>query len=110
MKVWFAAMALGLACSGKQTVSAGCSKDTDCRDPRVCERGVCVDPRGPIAVAPGAPDAAVAMTPVAGAPPFAMFGGDAKHTGRRGGPAPARAPKEQWKTAIGSVVAGSPTI
>src|SRR5258707_11022269 len=41
---------------------------------------------------------------------FAMFGGDARHTGRRGGPAPAKQPKELWKVAVGGVVAGSPTI
>jgi len=39
-----------------------------------------------------------------------MFGGDARHTGRRGGPAPRTRPTEQWSAAVGGVVAGSPTI
>ncbi len=102
-----------VACSGKQTPQAGCTKDTDCRDPRVCDRGVCIDPRpsgGGATTIPMPPDAAVNTNAVAGSPPFAMFGGDARHTGRRGGPAPARAPKELWKVPVGGVVVGSPTI
>ena len=47
---------------------------------------------------------------VTGAPPFAMFGGDARHTGRRGGAAPAKAPVEVWSVDVHGVVAGSPTI
>ncbi|HEY6173888.1 MAG TPA: hypothetical protein VIX73_05555, partial [Kofleriaceae bacterium] len=71
-----------VGCSGAQPRTVGCSKDTDCKDPRVCEHNVCVDPRPPgdAAVALVAIDAA---TVVAG-PPAAMFGGDAHHTGRRG--------------------------
>src|SRR5262245_34831430 len=88
-------------CSGTQSLSVGCSKDTDCRAPRVCEHSRCVDPR------PGAPEdaqvAAVAdAAPAApGAPPFAMFGGDAQHTGRRGGPAPRTQPALQWRAPVG---------
>src|SRR5689334_8596745 len=91
-----------LGCSGSQARRVGCSKDTDCRAPRVCERGDCVERRV-------ARDGSTADAPPA-VPPFAMFGGDARHTGRRGGPAPARAPKEQWKVPLGGPVAGSPTI
>ncbi|HEY1553250.1 MAG TPA: PQQ-binding-like beta-propeller repeat protein, partial [Kofleriaceae bacterium] len=106
------ALATGLAaCSGTQVKQAGCSKDTDCRDPRVCERGACVDPRPiPAARDAGAADAAVTASAATGARPFAMFGGDARHTGRRGGPAPAGAPKELWSVDVHGVVAGSPTI
>ena len=32
-------------CSAPQSRAVGCSKDTDCKDPRVCERSACVDPR-----------------------------------------------------------------
>ena len=108
------ALVTAVACSGAQTPAAGCGKDTDCRAPRVCERTVCVDPR-PVAVAADvlpipAGDAGVASPAVRGAPPFAMFGGDARHTGRRAGPAPAKPPKEVWKSAVGGVVSGSPTI
>ncbi|MGN6108137.1 MAG: hypothetical protein ACTHU0_23720, partial [Kofleriaceae bacterium] len=44
------------ACSGTQTRpdEVGCTKDTDCRTPRVCERRACVDPRP---VAGGSPEA-----------------------------------------------------
>ena len=75
-----------------------------------------MDPRAAVALDadPNAsivmPDAATNPGPVAGAPPFAMFGGDARHTGRRGGPAPQKAPKELWKQSVGGVAAGSPTI
>src|SRR5262249_28069175 len=85
-------------CSGTQARSVGCSKDTDCRDPRICERGACVDPhslaRGDAGVADGA------AVPAPTTPPFAMFGGDARHTGRRGGPAPAKAPAELWSVDV----------
>src|SRR5258706_5359507 len=39
-----------------------------------------------------------------------MYGGDARHTGKRGGPAPAQAPKELWTVDVHGAVAGSPTI
>ncbi|MGH7634184.1 MAG: PQQ-binding-like beta-propeller repeat protein, partial [Gemmatimonadaceae bacterium] len=55
-------------------------------------------------------DAAEAHAPVQGSPPFAMFGGDARHSGKRGGPAPAQAPKELWSVDVHGPVAGSPTI
>src|SRR5262249_38124828 len=99
-------------CSGTQSRSVGCSKDTDCRDPRVCEHSMCVDPR-PVALRDAGEPADAASTSAAaaaGAPPFAMFGGDARPTGRRGGPAPHTQPALQWSAAVGGVVAGSPTI
>lgn len=43
-------------------------------------------------------------------PPFAMFGGNAQHTGRLAGPAPKKMPTEVWHSPVGGVVAGSPTI
>ncbi|HEX4417113.1 MAG TPA: PQQ-binding-like beta-propeller repeat protein, partial [Kofleriaceae bacterium] len=121
-------------CSGPQSHAGGCTKDTDCKDPRVCEHAVCVDPHsiptpgttpgtapaagtGTATATGGEPQAASGSggpgAPVAGgpgSPPFAMFGGDARHTGRRGGPAPRKQPAELWRTAVGGVVAGSPTI
>src|SRR5262245_7218315 len=114
--VLVAVASVAASCSGTQAREGmvGCSKDTDCRDPRVCERGVCVDPhpRAPgDGGGPGVADAARAVAPaVVGSPPFAMFGGDARHTGRRGGAAPAKAPKEAWSVGVGGPVAGSPTI
>src|SRR5215470_287084 len=99
-----------VGCSAPEPRSVGCVKDTDCKDPRVCERGVCVNPRPPAGDA-GAPVPAVGTGAAApGPPPFAMFGGDARHTGRRGGPAPRGQPAEQWSAAVGGAVAGSPTI
>src|SRR5687768_13548690 len=100
----------GIACSGTQARSGGCLKDTDCRDPRVCNAGICVDPRAQVAPPDAANIIALVPAPVPGSPPYAMFGGDAFHTGRRGGPAPAKKPTEIWKTTLGNVVAGSPTI
>ena len=110
------AAALAPGCSGTQAHEGGCSKDTDCRDPRVCERGACVDPH-PIARGTSDPTSdggpatdVVSDVAVKGSPAFAMFGGDARHTGRRGGPAPTAAPKELWSVDVKGVVAGSPTI
>ena len=85
------------ACPGPQSKTGrpGCTKDTDCRAPRVCVESACTDPR-PIAASVAADASPRASAPPAGrpgAPPFAMFGGDARHTGRRGGPAPAQAPE-----------------
>ena len=103
-------------CSGAQSRAVGCSKDTDCKDPRICERGVCVDPppmpprTAGRAAAAAAVDTAAEGSPARGSPPFAMFGGDARHTGRRGGPAPRTQPAQVWSAAVGGVVAGSPTI
>ena len=104
-------------CSGTQARQVGCAKDTDCRDPRVCDQGVCVEPRPGMSLRARAStgDASLAEVtrsdrPVTGSPAFAMFGGDARHTGRRSGPAPAKAPTEVWKVSVNGVVAGSPTI
>jgi outer membrane protein assembly factor BamB len=102
-----------LGCSGTQARQVGCSKDTDCKDPRVCERGVCVDPRpiGQSEVVVTRDDAGVAKSsPVKGPPAFAMFGGDARHSGRRAGAAPLKQPKELWKVDVKGAVVGSPTI
>ncbi len=121
MKVWLAATAAvaqlttAAGCSGTQARQVGCTKDTDCKDPRVCERGVCVDPKPvakPVADLSLTADAGVRVstTPVKGPRAFAMFGGDARHTGRRAGPAPLKAPSEAWKVDVKGVVAGSPTL
>ena len=101
-----------LGCSGTQARQVGCSKDTDCKDPRVCEKGVCVDPRrvGQSVRAVASRDGGVESEPVKGPRAFAMFGGDARHTGRRAGPAPIKEPKELWSVDVKGVVAGSPTI
>jgi hypothetical protein len=32
--------------SGTPAWAAGCSKDTDCKGDRICEKGVCKDPEG----------------------------------------------------------------
>ena len=63
-----------------------------------------------VRVAPVGDGRRLEPSPVKGSPAFAMFGGDARHTGRRGGPAPTSAPKELWSVDVDGVVAGSPTI
>src|SRR5512140_1504393 len=99
-------------CSGVKARAVGCSKDIDCKDPRVCEHAVCVDPHPSLhpLPQPATPSDAAGSPAMTGSPPFAMFGGDAQHTGRRGGAAPRKQPAELWTTAVGGVVAGSPTI
>jgi len=100
-----------VGCSGPQKSEGGCTKDIDCRSPRICEANVCTDPH--LSVGSNQTSARVPVTnpiPVKGPPPFAMFGGDARHTGRRAGAAPAQMPKQLWSTDVKGVVAGSPTI
>src|ERR1044071_6568805 len=83
VRVELALLFAACACSGAQESGKlpGCGKDTDCKDPRVCERGVCVDPH-PAGAAVASSDAGGdAPVAVKGAPAFAMFGGDARHTG-----------------------------
>ena len=101
---------LAIGCSGTQTQppATGCSKDTDCREPRICRASACVDP-DPAPGSAGSATQPTSATPVAGPPAFAMFGGDARHTGRRPVAVPAKQPKEQWKVAVG-IVSGSPTV
>lgn len=55
-------------CSKKTKNSAGCTKDTDCKGDRVCEKGACVLPdqvpaKGPLAGLPGAAPGGGAVTP-----------------------------------------------
>src|SRR5262245_26776892 len=71
MTVWTAATvaAMALGCSGTQARQTGCSKDTDCKDPRVCEKGVCVDPQ-PVGQSLALPKEATSASPVKGPPAF----------------------------------------
>src|SRR5262249_25707279 len=86
-------------------VSAGCTKDTDCKGDRICERGTCVAPPPVVAV----PDA-----PVAGhgppTPPYAMARGGPRHLGRLAGAAPVHAPAPVWSVAVGDAIVAGPTV
>ena len=97
MGFWVAASAIGI-------VFAGCTarqvKDTDCR---------CAEAKQIVPVTRDAAPVDAVVVPV-GSPPFAMFGGDARHTGRRAGPAPAKPPIEAWSVDVHGAVAGSPTL
>ncbi len=89
----------------------GCGKDTDCKGPRVCVAGACVDPSPPSAAVAAAPlptpEAPVARTTP---PPTTRAGsqyhGDAKHTGRYAGRLPATAPHEVTRIATQGTVFG----
>ncbi len=100
---------LGCACRPDATPlaegSSGCTKDTDCKNERICESSVCVD-----------------------APDKAGLGGQAAPEAdpedhprgwRRGGPAgdrpavgrgPAATPKLEWEVDLGAVIFARPTI
>lgn len=109
---WPAALGVALVvagCSGPARTPSPCGKDTDCKGPRVCVRGDCVDPAG---VGGGGGVGGDRADPVAvrGPRPFAMLGGDAAHRGRGGGPAPLKQPSERWRVELGAAVSGSPTL
>lgn len=96
---------------------SGCDKDSDCKGARICSRHrTCVEPPpGSAARVGAARDASVPAQPDAaprqpGAPPFAMFGGDAQNSGRLAGPAPERKPAELWSVTTGGPIVGSPTV
>ena len=107
-----------LGCSAPQR--RPCAKDIDCKGDRICDPGVgaCVAPNGsgvaPVATVANQTGSAQAVAIVAvkpnGSPPFAMFGGDAAHTGRCAGPAPATTPTQRWAFTTGGAIAGSPTV
>lgn len=105
------------ACAGAQPRLPGCGKDSDCKGARICgASGRCMDappPRSPAKPAeppPAAPSAPAAGSAHPAAGPFAMFGGDAQHTGRLAGPAPAQRPTELWSLDLGQPITGAPTI
>ncbi len=100
--------ALGLAgCAGRGGVREGCAKDSDCKGARVCVDQQCVEPTGAAAARDGAPG--VPSRPP-GTPPYAMFGGDPRHTGRLAGAAPEKAPQPLWSLRFEGRVVGSPTV
>src|SRR5262245_3085714 len=94
---------------GGRIASAGCVKDGDCGEGRVCSAGQCREPHvfaDP--VTRGADPTGAGRT--AGSPPFAMYRGDAQHRGRLAGAAARKAPKQLWSLATGGPIVGSPTI
>lgn len=105
------------ACMRPRPIPEGCGKDTDCKGERVCgPQGRCMDRPRDIAPAPAEADAGpVAPSPPdavrpPGAPPFAMYGGDAQNTGRQAGAAPETLPEELWSVSLGSPITGAPTV
>jgi outer membrane protein assembly factor BamB len=109
---WLAAAVMA-ACPGARGTGAGgapgCGKDSDCKGGRVCSAGECRDPAevsGPRVA--GADPTGTTRAP--GSPPFAMFKGDAQHTGRLAGAAPRKAPRQVWALAAGGPIVGSPTV
>jgi outer membrane protein assembly factor BamB len=94
---------------GGQGGMPGCGKDSDCKGGRVCTAGTCVDPDDPDGARVAGSDPA-GTTHQPGSPPFAMYKGDAQHTGRLAGAAPKKAPKQLWALAAGGPIVGSPTV
>lgn len=107
---------VAVACSGPGLSPGPCGKDTDCKGTRVCVAGSCVDRgpapvvTGPTVTGDGGVEVVDARGPVIGPRPFAMLGGDGRHQGRAGGPAPTRAPRQVWQVALAGPVTGGPTL
>jgi outer membrane protein assembly factor BamB len=107
-----AALLACAACAGSPAVPDGCGKDSDCEGARVCgPRGRCTDTRStPHAAAATGDSAATEAPPAPASGPFAMYGGNAQHTGRLAGAAPGQRPAELWSLDIGQPITSSPTI
>ncbi len=108
---WLLAAAM-VACPGKvaqRSTLPGCGKDTDCHASRVCDDGECRDRVAGGGASAGQGGAAPAEARP-GAPPFAMYKGNAQHTGALAGRPPERAPRPLWQFKTGGPVTGSPTI
>ena len=108
----FVALVSPVSCAPAQVVRPGCGKDTDCKGPRVCMAGTCIEAptrTSPVAAEPAAAEVAVpAAAPVA---PTALAGsqfhGDAHHSGRYPGRLPVDAPRELARYAtLGSIFGG----
>lgn len=85
------------------TQDAGCTKDTDCKGDRICEKGACVAPRPP--------EAAVSATSRAPAPATGKWArGGPGHAGPTKGKGPTEEPKELWDRDLGAVVFASPAL
>lgn len=109
------------ACAQPRPIIAGCRKDTDCKGDRICTprrpgsaQRLCSAPHpAPDTLARPAPETAgpaPTPTPPAGAPPFAMYGGNAQNTGHLAGPVPDQVPTQRWAMQAGDAIVGSPTI
>lgn len=119
---WGAAAAAVLAvtalgsCPRVASVPKGCAKDTDCKGARICSsEGRCINPpagRPSSRLLDGVSEPADAGVPrvVHGSPPFAMFGGDAKNSGRVAGKVPTSAPSEKWRVQTEKPISGSPVV
>ncbi len=87
-----------IACAPARLLKPGCGKDTDCKGPRICVAGICVEaPHAspPVAIEPAMEPPPPAPTTVASSGRAgSQFHGDAKHTGRYGARLPASAPRE----------------
>jgi outer membrane protein assembly factor BamB len=106
-------VAVGLGACPKPPVAppAGCGKDADCRLGRVCIERRCADAAGLRPAADAGPTEADAREKwTAGPLPFAMYLGNAQHTGRTAGAAPAKRPAEQWSYKVSKPIVGSPTV
>ncbi len=101
------------ACAGHRPAGDGCTKDTDCKGSRICVQHSCLEPSGAQVGSDGEPvvvNDAGQVVHGPGSPAYAMFGGDARHSGRRAGPAPTKKPTEQWTFAAAGPIVGSPTV
>ena len=98
------------ACPPKTTVPSGCGKDTDCRVGRICVTSVCLEAPAPVPPDAAPPPADARERWTDGPPPYAMYLGNARHTGQLAGPAPATKPVQAWVVSFDQPIVGSPTV
>lgn len=108
---------IGLLAGGCSMISrpdSGCSKDTDCKQDRVCEDRRCVSAREE-STTDDADSASEIASPPSATPPTAMrtarfYRGGAGHAGALEVEGPAAQPAMRWEVDLGAVVYASPRL
>jgi outer membrane protein assembly factor BamB len=125
VELWaFCVFLAASGCVARSTPSAraplGCGSDHDCKLERICERGQCVWPNPPAALAApidaGAGDSGLGADTNEGNAPeqplgaLSMFRMEPQHRGRVSFTLPKQAPRVAWKYSTGGPITSSPAI
>ncbi len=103
-------LAVGLCgCPATHPPSAGCGKDTDCKDNRICVEGECVDPVSANPNTDATPEIAPVEERTAGQG-RAWFRGGPGHAGASEAVGPKQEPALRWSVQLGAVVFATPTL
>ena len=104
-------------CTDRQGRKGGCTKDTDCREGRICVQNVCRYPLPEERCCP-CPDAATPepdhlkmdLSMPESVHPWPMFGGNWRRTGRSSLKGPAENPQVLWRFKAGGPISGGVVV